>query len=123
LVPVNILIVSRSERARAWMRAALDTMWVIDEASNGNEALKRARDEDYDLVITDETSEPFGAFGLARELKILPDPPAVVVLLERLVDVWLAKWSGADRWLTQPIDPFAVATAARELLAERTPAS
>jgi len=102
-----LLIVSRSERARAWMRRALDPAWEIDEASNGLEALKRARDDgDYDLVIADETTEPFGAFGLARELKILPEPPAVIVLLERTQDNWLAKWSGTDRWLTQPIDPF-----------------
>jgi DNA-binding response OmpR family regulator len=105
------------------MRAALDMAWVIDEASNGNEALARAKKDHYDLVITDETSEPFGAFGLARELKILPDAPAAIVLLERKVDVWLAKWSGADRWLMQPIDPFALARTARELLSERTPAS
>jgi len=115
-----LLIVSRSERARAWMRRALDPAWEIDEASNGLEALKRARDDgDYDLVIADETTEPFGAFGLARELKILPEPPAVIVLLERTQDNWLAKWSGTDRWLTQPIDPFELVRTARELLAER----
>jgi len=117
---MNVLIVSRSERARAWMRRALDPAWEVDETSNGLEALKRARDEgDYDLVIADETTEPFGAFGLARELKILPDPPAAIVLLERTQDTWLAKWSGTDRWLTQPIDPFELARTARELLAER----
>ncbi len=115
---MDILIVSRSERARAWIRRALDPAYQIDEASNGLEALKRARGEGYDLVIADETTEPFGAFGLARELKILPYPPAVIVLLERPQDTWLAKWSGADRWLTQPIDPFELNRAARELLAE-----
>jgi two-component system chemotaxis response regulator CheY len=116
---MNILIVSRSERARAWIRRALDPSWQVDEAMNGLEAVRRARNGDYGLVIADETTEPFGAFGLARELKILPEPPAVIVLLERLVDTWLAKWSGTDRWLTQPIDPFALARVARELLAER----
>jgi len=116
---MNVLVVSRSERARAWMRRALDRAMQIDEASNGLEALARAREEAYDLVIADETTEPFGAFGLARELKILPEPPAVIVLLERPQDTWLAKWSGTDRWLTQPIDPFAMRRAARELLAER----
>ena len=117
---MNVLIVSRSERARAWMRHALDPAWEVDESTNGLEALKRARDEgDYDLVIADETTEPFGAFGLARELKILPEPPAVIVLLERTQDNWLAKWSGTDRWLTQPIDPFELVRTARELLAER----
>ena len=115
---MDILIVSRSERARAWIRRALEPAYQIDEASNGLEALKRAQDEGYDLVIADETTEPFGAFGLARELKILPYPPAVVVLLERKQDNWLAKWSGADRWLTQPIDPFELRRTARELLAE-----
>jgi DNA-binding response OmpR family regulator len=115
---MNVLIVSRSERARAWIRRALDPSWEIDEAANGLEALKRAQDEGYDLVIADETTEPFGAFGLARELKILPYPPAVIVLLERSQDTWLAKWSGADRWLQQPIDPFELNRTARELLAE-----
>ena len=32
-----------------------------------------------------------------------------IVLLERTQDTWLAKWSGTDRWLTQPIDPFELA--------------
>ena len=116
---MNVLVVSRSERARAWIRRSLGLDLQIDEATNGLEALKRARDEEYDLVIADETTEPFGAFGLARELKILPDPPAVIVLLERTQDTWLAKWSGTDRWLTQPIDPFELKNTARELLAER----
>jgi len=43
----------------------------------------------------------------------------VIVLLERTQDNWLAKWSGTDRWLTQPIDPFELVRTARELLAER----
>jgi DNA-binding response OmpR family regulator len=116
---MDVLIVSRSERARAWVRRALDPSLQIDEASNGLEAVGRARDGAYDLVIADETTEPFGAFGLARELKIIPEPPAVIVLLERHVDVWLAKWSGADGWLSQPIDPFELRKTAGELLAER----
>jgi DNA-binding response OmpR family regulator len=117
---VNVLIVSRSERARAWIRAALDPSWSFREASNGIEALQMAREsDDVDLVVADESSEPFGAFGLARDLKVLPFPPAVIVLLERPQDVWLAKWSGADRWLTQQIDPFELGATAREVLAER----
>ena len=113
-------MVSRSERARAWIRAALDPAWTYEEASNGIEALQMARDaEDIDLVVADESSEPFGAFGLTRDLKILPEPPAVIILLERPQDVWLAKWSGADRWVTQPIDPFELGANAREVLAER----
>lgn len=116
---MDVLVVSRSERARAWIRRSLDPQLQIDEASNGLEAVERARHEEYDLVIADETTEPFGAFGLARELKIMPEPPAVIVLLERRVDIWLAKWSGADGWLTQPIDPFELGRTAHDLIAER----
>ena len=116
---MKALIVSRSERARAWVRSALGPSWIVDEAINGLEAVRRAQDDGYDLVIADETTEPFGAFGLARELKILPEPPSVIVLLERTQDTWLARWSGVDAWLTQPIDPFEVARTATELLKER----
>ena len=116
---MDVLIVSRSERARGWLRAALDPTWNIEEASNGLEAVRLAREEGYDLVIADETTEPFGAFGLSRELKILPEAPAVLILLERAQDTWLAKWSGADKWLKQPLDPFAVEQAAREAVEEQ----
>jgi len=116
---MNALVVSGSERARAWIRSALGPAWVVDESVNGVEAVRRCQKDDYDLVVADETTEPFGAFGLARELKILPEPPSVIVLLERTQDTWLAKWSGVDAWLNQPIDPFAVARTANELMQER----
>jgi len=114
---VKALIVSGDERARAWVRGALGPAWESSDAADGNEALRAARADTPDLVVADESTEPFGAFGLARELKILPAPPAVIVLLDRAQDKWLAKWSGADRWLTQPVDPFALADAAREVVA------
>ena len=84
------------------------------DAANGLEALRLAqREHEPDVVIADETTEPYGAFGLARELKTLPRPPKVVVLLERAQDTWLAKWSGADRWLLRPVDPFELAETVR----------
>ena len=62
-----------------------------------------------DVVIADETTASFGAFGLSRELKMMSDPPRVIVILERSQDIWLAKWSGADRWFVRPVDPFELA--------------
>lgn len=114
---------SQSERARAWIRAALGHSWEVREAGEGRAAMAIAREEPLDLVVADETTVPYGAFGLARELKILPDPPRVIVLLERAQDVWLATWSGADGWLVQPVDPFALASTARELVGARAAAS
>lgn len=110
---VKVLLVSLNESARAWMRSALGPPWEFCEASHGLEALDVASDEEPDLVIADESTEPYGAFGLARELKTMTPPPRVIVLLDRAQDSWLARWSGADAWLVQPVDVFALAEAAR----------
>lgn len=94
--------------------------WAAEEAADGLAALRAARAAEVDVVIADETTEPYGAFGLTRELKLLADAPAVIILLERAQDAWLARWAGADRWLLRPYDPFELAAAARELADERS---
>lgn len=116
---MNALIVSRLPQRVAWARSALGLAYAVEEADNGLAALVRARAGGIDVVIADETTEPYGAFGLSRELKLLADAPAVIVLLDRAQDAWLARWSGADRWLLQPADPFELAAAAREVLKDR----
>jgi DNA-binding response OmpR family regulator len=110
------LVVSSKPAARAWLRSALGTAWECDEASDALDALRRVHDEDVDLVVADESTEPYGAFGLTRELKILPYPPGVIIVLDRRPDAWLARWAGADRWLVQPIDPFDLARVASEII-------
>ena len=96
-----------------FVRASVGSDATYLFAANGLEALRTAKEEDLDAVIADETTEPYGAFGLSRELKTLPDAPRVILLLERAEDKWLAKWSGADTWLVRPIDPFELADAVR----------
>lgn len=114
------LVVTRSDARRAFVVRALGPEWTIHDASNGLEAVRACVDDaEIAVVITDETTEPFGAFGLSRELSNLQDAPAVIVLLERRQDAWLAKWSRADLWLVEPIEPFALADAARTLWARR----
>lgn len=113
---MKALIVSSKPAARAWLRSALGAGWQADEAANALDALRLVRDDDVDLVIADESTEPYGAFGLTRELKILPYAPGVIIVLDRRPDVWLARWSGADRWLVQPVDPFDVARVASEII-------
>jgi len=43
----------------------------------------------------------------------------IVILLERKQDAWLARWSGADAWFVEPVDPFALADRLVELMSER----
>jgi len=110
---MKILVVSSDPRALDFARSSIgdDATYIL--ASNGNEAVRIAHEETPQWVIADETTEPFGAFGLSRELKALDIPPRVIVILERSQDTWLAKWSGADRWLVRPVDPFELAEAVR----------
>ncbi|MEX2556884.1 MAG: hypothetical protein WEB06_14815 [Actinomycetota bacterium] len=110
---MKILVVSEDPRARDRVRSSIGSDVTYIDAANGLEALRLAGTEEPDVVIADETTEPYGAFGLARELKALPRPPKVIVLLERAQDDWLAKWSGADHWLLRPIDPFELAETVR----------
>ena len=112
---MKVLLASEDPRARAWVMGALGPGWEVAEASAGIEARRIVEREPPDLVIADETMEGYGAFGLTRDIKTFADPPAVLILLERAQDDWLAKWSGADRWLVRPIDPFELGEAARGL--------
>lgn len=111
---MKVILASDDPRVRAWLQMALGPDWRTLEASNGLEARSLAAGESTDLVIADETMAPYGAFGLCRDLKILPRPPAVLIILERAQDAWLAGWAGADRWLVRPVEPFEVASEAHE---------
>jgi DNA-binding response OmpR family regulator len=90
-------------------------------AANGELALRAALRDRPDVVIADEFASRMGAFALARSLRDDADPflGVIVVLLERIHDVWLASWSGADAWYVKPADPFAVADRLWELLEQR----
>lgn len=112
---MKLLTVSEDPKRHRFVAGALGGAWLASEAANGVEARRLASEDEFTLVVTDETAEPFGGFGLARELKMLRRPPAVIVILERKQDEWLARWSGADRWLLWPVDPFALSEAAGEL--------
>lgn len=110
---MKILVVSSDARALDLARSSIGSDATYLFAANGREALLVTDTEDPDVVIADETTEPYGAFGLSRELKMLPSAPRVIVILERAQDTWLARWSGADRWLVRPVDPFELAEAVR----------
>lgn len=118
---MRALIVSREERTREWVRDSLGPDWEVLDAANSNEALRTVAERPADLVILDELTGPYGAFGAALELKQTQRPPAVIILLHRAQDVWLARWSQADRWLLHPVAPFELATLAAELVTAARP--
>ena len=120
----TILLVAVTPHARERLRLALERLeatgeeLAFEEADNGNDALAIAEARHPDLVVVEVGVTPYGAFGLTRDLKAMPELACpVIVILERPQDEWLARWSGADALVTRPVDPFALAQVAAKLLA------
>jgi DNA-binding response OmpR family regulator len=115
---VKVLLVSPDPKMREQIGVAvasaergLGEPLMFLEARDGLEGIKRARAEDVDVVVTEQTSSRAGGFALAKDLRDgnVRFDGGIVILLDRDIDWWLAQWSGADAWFTKPVDPFALA--------------
>lgn len=115
---MNVLLVSPDPKSRELMALAVRSIERRTgegirflEASDGERGDRIARRERPDVIVADEIASRAGAFALAMGLRDAeaPFPGAIVILLERRHDSWLAKWSGADAWFVKPVDPFELA--------------
>jgi DNA-binding response OmpR family regulator len=122
---VKALLISPDPELRGILRVALGTAerqggegWSYLEARDGLEGLRVAWRERPDVVVADEIASGAGAFAVAKDLRGAerPFPGAVVIILARPQDSWLAKWSGADAWFARPVDPFALSDTVMELV-------
>jgi DNA-binding response OmpR family regulator len=122
---VKVLLVSPDPRSRDLMRLAVSSIQrrlgrplTFLEAADGERGVKVAWRERPDAVVADEIASRMGAFALAKDLRGAHDPypGAIVILLERRYDAWLARWSGADAWFVKPVDPFELADRLLELV-------
>jgi DNA-binding response OmpR family regulator len=127
---VKALVISPDEEVRQHLRIALQSAerrtggsWRYLEASDGIAGLRTAWRELPDVVVVDEIASRAGAFAVAKDLRGAqePFPGAIVIVLARREDAWLARWAGADAWIERPIDPFALADAVVEAVARRHP--
>lgn len=127
---MKALLISPDPALREQLRVAVRSSerrsgkpWESLEASDGIQGMKMAWRELPDLVVADEISSGAGAFAVAKELKGAekPFPGAVILVLARKQDEWLARWSGADAWVSKPVDPFLLADKVAEVLNLRVP--
>jgi DNA-binding response OmpR family regulator len=126
---VQALIISADPALRRQLAVAIRSAerrtgerWEPLEAENGLEGIDLAWRMLPDVVVADEIASGAGAFAVAKDLRgaAVPFPGAVIVILARPQDDWLARWSGADAWMTKPIDPFALSDVVMELVERRT---
>ena len=122
---IQILLVADDPGFRDRLTLALERLELSGEevsfleAANGNDALVLAEAHKPDLVVADVSVSPYGGFGLTRDLKANPEIACPVILvLDRLQDEWLGRWSGADALVNRPVHPFALAQVASRLLQE-----
>jgi DNA-binding NarL/FixJ family response regulator len=79
----------------------------------------------YDVAIVDLQIGSMGGVAVTMALRLdasadlLPAVP-VLLLLDRVADVQLARRCGADGWLVKPLDPLRIRRAARAVAAGST---
>lgn len=118
----DVLIASDSAAVVEDVRAALggkDTTIRVVRA--GVDVLPAALDRLPDLVVLDQQIGNMGAMASSLHLRLEESAGrlehiAVLVLLDRRADVFMARRSGADGWVMKPVDPIRLRRAARRLL-------
>ena len=123
----TVIVYSDDPKVRDTVRTALGRRPAPDlgrveyvEVATGDELVRLVDAGHVDLVILDGEAWPTGGLGLSKQLKDeLRDCPPTLVLIARRDDRWLAKWALADAVLPHPVDAFALAAAAADLLRKR----
>ena len=118
----TVLVASDLASLRHELRSLLEGPdLVIEEAANGPAVMDRVRAGGVDLVVLDLQIGSMGAMAICLELRNeesygAAEPVAVLMLLDRRPDVFLARRSGAEGFVVKPLDPVRVRTAVRALL-------
>jgi two-component system nitrate/nitrite response regulator NarL len=122
----NILVASDSAALREDVRSVLsggDS--VVTEVESGGAVAPAILADPPDLVILDLQIGNMGGMATCLDLRLeesadrLPHV-AVLMLLDRRADVFLARRAAADGWVIKPLDPLRLRRAVNELLAGRS---
>ena len=118
---------------------ATDAQYVLDDVvaalgtpetsfticRDGRDVTDAVRSRTPDVAVLDLQVGSMGAMATTMNLRLdesggrLPHVP-VVMLLDRIADVHLARRSGAEAWLVKPIDSLRLRRAVQEVRAGRT---
>jgi CheY-like chemotaxis protein len=101
-----ILVVDDDESIRSLLQQELgDAGYIIEEATNGKEAVARVRSLKPDLVILDIMMPEMNGFDVAAVLKNDPQTMDIpIIVLSIVQDKTRGFRIGVDRYLTKPID-------------------
>ena len=118
----KILIVDDRPEVVELVRVILEGEdYEIVDASNGKEALKKARLEKPDLVLLDVVMPKMDGFEVCRKLKKDPQTKEIPIIMltakAQEVNQEKGREVGARDYLTKPFSPSALLTKIEEILA------
>ena len=119
----RVLVYSSDPRVRERIHVALGVRptpgWELElvDATTGAEVVATCDAGGIDIAVLDGEAAPTGGLGLCRQLKDeLDAPPAVLVVIGRRDDAWLATWCRAEAVTQHPIDALRLTEAVTSLL-------
>jgi DNA-binding response OmpR family regulator len=122
----DVLIATDAPWLDSELRAVLarpDT--TIRSVQRGADVLPGLKEQLADLVILDLQIGNMGGMAICHQLRLEEgagrlDHSAILMLLDRRADVFLARRTAADGWLVKPLDPIRLRRATAKLLAGGT---
>ena len=108
----KLLVVDDDVHIRKLLRLTLrKSGYQIEEAATGEEAMKLAESDRFDLVLLDLILPYYGGFRLCQRFKATHEPPYVIVMTadDSPETRATAKECGADDFLAKPFSPTEVA--------------
>ena len=117
-----ILIVDDAATVRLYHRGILEPAgYKVEEAWNGIEALEKALETSFDLLLVDINMPKLDGLGFLKELRgqQIAQPPAILVSTEAASgDEMAAYRAGASCYLIKPVQPAQLLAHARLMLGE-----
>jgi DNA-binding response OmpR family regulator len=119
----RVLVVSDSPLVREEVRSVFDgERFEVMEVDDGHLVRSTVLAHEPNLVVTDLQVGSMGGMAICMDLRLEESggrapSVAVLMLLDRRADVFLARRSGADGWVVKPLDPIRLRRAAAALLA------
>ncbi|MFF5257401.1 hypothetical protein ACFY4C_00540 [Actinomadura viridis] len=122
--PMKVLVYSDDASTRAEIRLAIGRRPAADlprveyvECATHPAVVTRLDEGDIDVAVVDGEAQPAGGLGVCRQAKDeVYDCPPFLAIIARRDDGWLATWSRADKVVSLPLDPMALANAVAELM-------